>query len=345
MFELFSQRARQVIFIARLKAGQRGAKTIEIEDLIVGFVTEDQGGFYKAFSDLLSQGGPVTAAAPHPERSFLPPDLASDLLARVQTLRTQAQPIPKQSDLPLSEGAKGILRLANSLRDELKQTYVQPLHLLAAILGDESNRGAEILRQAGITRDQILKFIQKEPEPEPAKFEERPPTSVGIAVGPPVYSQRTREALFLARQEARVRGTEVMEVEDVLVALVIEDQENFLDALSRYPGVGVALPHVEAPPNRHFLSCELASELLKGLEPLRSRSQPMGRVADIPMSAGVKLAFGAAARLHDELKHGEIEPLHLLAAILEDASSRGAQIFREAGITREKVIQFLGEGK
>ena len=71
----------------------------------------------------------------------------------------------------------------------------------------------------------------------------------------------------------------------------------------------------------------------------------MRRVADIPMSAGVKVAFGAAARLRDELKHGEIEPLHLLAAILEDESSRGAQIFREAGITREKVIQFLREGK
>ena len=156
------------------------------------------------------------------------------------------------------------------------------------IVEDESSRGAEILRQAGITRDQILKFIQEGPEPEPAKFEERPPTSVGIAVGPPVYSQRTREALFLARQEARIRGAGVMEVEDVLVALLIEDQENFLDALSRYPGVGVALPHVETPPHRHFLSRDLATELLKRLEPLRPRSQPRQRVADIPMSAGVE---------------------------------------------------------
>ena len=64
MFELFSQRARQVIFIARLKAGQRGAKTIEIEDLIVGFITEDQGEFEKVFSDFFPQGGPVTQAGP-----------------------------------------------------------------------------------------------------------------------------------------------------------------------------------------------------------------------------------------------------------------------------------------
>jgi ATP-dependent Clp protease ATP-binding subunit ClpA len=282
---------------------------------------------------------------PRPQRSFLSPDLGSELLARVQALRARSQPVPNDSDLPISDSARRILTLAAKLRDDLEQTYVEPLHLLAAILEDESSLGAQILRQAGITRDQIFKFIREEPEPEAAKFGERPATAVGFALGPPVYSQKTREALFLARQEARIRGAELIEVADVLVALVIEDQENFLDALSRYPGVGVSLPHMEARPHRHFLTRGLAADLLKGLESLRARSQPLPPATAQTMSAGMKRAFSVAARLRDEMTHAEIEPPHLLAAILEDESSRSAQIFREAGITREKVIQFLREGE
>jgi hypothetical protein len=38
-----------------------------------------------------------------------------------------------------------------------------------------------------------------------------------------------------------------------------------------------------------------------------------------------------------------MEPLHLLAAILEDTSARGAQVFLQNGITAEKVIQFIRE--
>jgi len=161
VFELFSQRARQVIFLARLKAGQRGAQTIEIEDLLAGYIIEDRGEFEKAISDLFPNGNPVKQVGARSHRSFLSPDLASDLLASLQALCTQSHPVPNQSDLPLSNGANGILRLANSLREELKQTSVEPLHFLAAILEDESSRGAQIFREAGITREKVIQFLRE----------------------------------------------------------------------------------------------------------------------------------------------------------------------------------------
>src|ERR1700680_1147514 len=43
MFDVFSMRARQIVFAARLKAGERGASVMDVEDLLLGLMLEDQG--------------------------------------------------------------------------------------------------------------------------------------------------------------------------------------------------------------------------------------------------------------------------------------------------------------
>jgi hypothetical protein len=43
VFDAFSVRARQIVFAARFKAGERGAASIEVEDLLLGLILEDQG--------------------------------------------------------------------------------------------------------------------------------------------------------------------------------------------------------------------------------------------------------------------------------------------------------------
>jgi hypothetical protein len=43
VFDAFSVRARQIVFAARFKAGERGATSIGVEDLLLGLVLEDQG--------------------------------------------------------------------------------------------------------------------------------------------------------------------------------------------------------------------------------------------------------------------------------------------------------------
>ncbi|MFY9530552.1 MAG: hypothetical protein WAR24_16740 [Candidatus Acidiferrales bacterium] len=42
MFEVYSERANQVIFVARLKAGQRGADMVDVDDILVALIIEDQ---------------------------------------------------------------------------------------------------------------------------------------------------------------------------------------------------------------------------------------------------------------------------------------------------------------
>ncbi len=333
MFENYSLQARRVIFLARLKAGQRGASAIEIDDLVVALIIEDQGGFAEEISTAHPKPAGHVALSHHP---FLSPDLARDLLTRVEALCERAQSIPNASDMPISEGVKRAFDESARLRDHLRQPYVEPLHLLAAVLEEESNKAVQILREAGITHESVLKALQEKPR---AIFQEVAKDAV-IVAGPPVYSKRALQIQFLARLKARMRGSATIEMEDFLVAFLIEDQGRLLDALSKTPGIGIDMSSLPAP-HQPFLPADLADELLTRVEALCSRSQPLPPQTTIPMSESVKQAFSVADLLRDVLQHDEIAPLHLLAAALETESSKVVEIFREAAITRKSILQAI----
>ena len=162
LFEKFSQRARHVIFLARFKAGQRGAKAIELEDLVVSLVIEDQGKFQEAVSRVWTNGTPVIQPEIPPQNPFLPPEIADELLARLEARRSQGQPLPTSAEMPLSQASKNALFRADSLCDEMQHSSVEPLHLLAAILENQKNKAAQVFRDAGITREKIVTFLKGE---------------------------------------------------------------------------------------------------------------------------------------------------------------------------------------
>jgi ATP-dependent Clp protease ATP-binding subunit ClpA len=59
------------------------------------------------------------------------------------------------------------------------------------------------------------------------------------------------------------------------------------------------------------------------------------------MSPGLQHTLDSATALARELHHTQVQPLHLVAAILAEESSTLAEILREAGISKEAVIQAL----
>lgn len=338
MLEDYSLRVHRALFLARLKAGQRGADAIELGDLLVALLIEDQGGFHKALADFHGRRNSTAQADPWPHQPFLPSELANGLLAQVEALCTRSQPVPAASDMPLSEAVKRVFTASASLRDELKQTKVEPLHLLAAVANDQSSRGAEVLRQAGITREKIINAMQQEEAAASSKDRAATFEAAGAAAAPPVYSKRALAVSFLARLKARLRGAGTIETEDLLVALLIEDQGRFMEALSSVPGVGIDVAHVPGP-HRPFLPPGLANDLVAQVETLCSHSQPLPPATDIPMSEGVKRAFNVAGLLREALQQDAIQPLHLLAAVLGAEPGTAAQVFWDAGVTRESVLQ------
>ncbi|HEV2416296.1 MAG TPA: Clp protease N-terminal domain-containing protein [Terriglobia bacterium] len=183
MFKDYSFWAIQVIMVALRKAGQRGAVALEIDDLLVAIIVADQGGAAQAIFDEPSQGARSTPL--NPPRRFLAPEVAGDLLAQIESLRTKSEPIANNPELPISEGLKRTLSAASSLREEMHRKKVEPLHLLAAALEDESSTAAQIFYRAGVTRDSVLKALKEE-----AAFRERPLIAAGTrdTAAVPAYS-------------------------------------------------------------------------------------------------------------------------------------------------------------
>jgi ATP-dependent Clp protease ATP-binding subunit ClpA len=346
--------------LARLTAGQRGAEEVDAEDLLIALILEDQGQFPEALSKLHNLPSGVPEAGLRYHQPFFAPDLANELLAQMQALRPRAQPVPNDSDLPVSENVQRIFTIATNLRDALQQSSIEPLHLLLAALEDTSSQAAHMLRAVGITREDVLMAIQKGSR----ELGNAPAVESPFTAGP--SWGRARLVLALAGLRAWTRGAATIKTEDALAALVMEDQgeaEEDVPEICRYPDL---LTRLQAKSYTPFLSPDLARRLLAELAALqrdrgeersmesRTRcvgiaspellSQPPPPYALVPMSENTSRAFHAADKLRAELHHSELQPMHLLAALLEDDSSRGTEIFRQAGITREKIIQSIRNG-
>jgi ATP-dependent Clp protease ATP-binding subunit ClpA len=63
---------------------------------------------------------------------------------------------------------------------------------------------------------------------------------------------------------------------------------------------------------------------------------------EIPLSPALERAFDSAKEFQAQFHHHQIEPLHVLAAILTDAYSQCAKLLNEFGITQEKALKQLG---
>jgi Clp amino terminal domain, pathogenicity island component len=166
MFEDFSERARRIIFLSRKMAGRRGASAIGVDDLIEALVVEDQGDFLKLFREDASG-----AVRPMPQyRAFLSAETAAEIQQRLEPLLPKANPSPDSVEMPVSDALEELLAAAIKLGEELRGEpampsriqvgHVEPLHLLAAALSDETSATAEVLKQAGISNEAVIAAIK-----------------------------------------------------------------------------------------------------------------------------------------------------------------------------------------
>lgn len=155
MFERFSVRARQAVFAARFKAGQRGADKMEVGDLILGLILEDQGGIQALFT-AMHEGQEATPVLPHPIHSpFLLPGTANKLVAEIEALLPRAAAFPHTQELPVSSELEHIFHAAEEVPKCFGQDQIGPLHLFLAIVAGESSRYTKLLEAEGVTADTV----------------------------------------------------------------------------------------------------------------------------------------------------------------------------------------------
>jgi hypothetical protein len=160
MFDSYSIRARQVIFLARLESGARGAERIDLDDLLTGLIVEDQNLIPSALARLGMDGKFMDTPEHQP---FLAPDAATRVLENIHRSHPPSQPILQSTDMPISSSLEETLAAASELKKGLQSKEVTPLHLLAVtIRGSHSGTGIEALRDAGVTEEEIVNAIRRE---------------------------------------------------------------------------------------------------------------------------------------------------------------------------------------
>jgi len=158
------------------------------------------------------------------------------------------------------------------------------------------------------------------------------------------YSGRARRLIVLALWSARRRGGLYIEPEDLLHALIREDRGEFAAFRAEvFPGAS-APDQDSARDHRPFFSDGVARTLLRELDedadPMAAETpgekrEPVPHV-DMPTSRSLQEILALVAKAHqDDTK--TIEPLDLLAGIVENRESRLAQLLRDQGMTRQKV--------
>lgn len=175
-------------------------------------------------------------------------------------------------------------------------------------------------------------------------------------------SERTRAVLYAALGEAKQRGAAYVDVDDLIVALVAEDQDPRATMLFDdtpleelfSPG---ARTWTERTGRNPFFPPKVAVDVLIKLNSIPSRVDSVATTTGIPISAALDRVLTVASKLPAELHQGEVEitggtdthppgmyqavvPLDLLAAALWEPCE-GTRILQAAGITVEKVLRIL----
>jgi ATP-dependent Clp protease ATP-binding subunit ClpA len=127
MFERFSMRARQAVFIARRQSGAVGCLSIDTEHLLPGLMRVD--------GDLDGRTGGILAE----------PAIRS----RVQQWHTPVAAIKTSQDLPISEDLSRALNQADVLARQLECREIRTEHLLLAMMLEPTCHAAIILVEGG----------------------------------------------------------------------------------------------------------------------------------------------------------------------------------------------------
>jgi ATP-dependent Clp protease ATP-binding subunit ClpA len=166
MFERYSERARRLIFMALWSARRRGGSYIEPEDLLHAIIREDRGEF-SAISARLFPGSSAPNEDPAGSHGpFFLGTVATDLLRELhedteplgaETPSEKREPVP-HGDMPVSQSLKNVLALVGKVHEDDTKT-IEPIDLLAGIVADRDSKLAQMLRDHGITRQNVAEAL------------------------------------------------------------------------------------------------------------------------------------------------------------------------------------------
>ncbi len=132
MFERYTEKARRVVFFARYEASHYGSPWIETGHLLLGLLRE-----YRELPRMMEAG-------------------SIEAIRKEIDASTESRPSTSTSiDLPLSNECKRVLAYAAEEAERLAHKYIGAEHLVLGLLREKDCFGAQLLRERGLTLDQL----------------------------------------------------------------------------------------------------------------------------------------------------------------------------------------------
>jgi ATP-dependent Clp protease ATP-binding subunit ClpA len=170
MFERYSHRARCLIFVAHWSARRRGGSHIEPDDLLHALIREDRGEFAAISAEVFPGAAAGDENATKERQRLFSDGVARALLRELhedadplsaETPGDRREPVP-YVDMPISRSLKEVLAsVAQAHQDDTRT--IEPLDLLAGIVKDRDSQLAHILRDHGITHQNVAKALDSGP--------------------------------------------------------------------------------------------------------------------------------------------------------------------------------------
>jgi hypothetical protein len=139
MFERYTERARRVLFFARYEASQLGSISIETEHLLLGLIREGKG----LISRILAQANVSLA----------------DIRRQIEGRTVFREKVSTSVEIPFSPQTKRVLQFSADEADRLLHNWIGTEHLLLGLLREERSVAAAILKEAGMSLEQVRRDI------------------------------------------------------------------------------------------------------------------------------------------------------------------------------------------
>lgn len=142
MFDRFTDLARQSLFCAYYKAGERDGDQIEMQDLLSGLLMAATNGVLRFASEDAEMLRPVVTLEQWIEKK------RNELIAATTTDRTNRE-------IPFSSSVKLALERSVQEANDLRHKFIRPEHLLLGLLREEDTDEWRTLQKVGVTLREV----------------------------------------------------------------------------------------------------------------------------------------------------------------------------------------------
>jgi hypothetical protein len=133
---------------------------IDVGDLLFGITLEDQGMMGNMLSNMHGGQDSVHVLPSPPYSPFFPPATVGKILTTIGNLLPQSVPHTHTIEVPLSPDLERTFDGAKDFRNMFHHKQIEPLHFLAAVLGQESSQRAKLLQEAGFTGEMVIERLR-----------------------------------------------------------------------------------------------------------------------------------------------------------------------------------------